>query len=122
MKSFSTLTVLIIMSFIGLTAQAQVIEYCTPEDKFTAGFNYIEVIADDRGDHSLAIEWNRPIGREDVQEFTAEYFDDMAMYGYSALGIDATLSFYTEDDYDGQRTEFILEGRNVPVSCSKRQD
>ena len=123
MKNFLSLTVPVIAFFIGIAAaQAQTVEHCTPENKYTAGFNYIEVLVDDRGDHSLAIEWNRPFGREDVQEVAAEYFDDMAMHGYLASGIDATLSFYSEDDYDGKRIEFILNGRNVPVFCTEKKD
>lgn len=91
--------------------------YCRPENPSTAGFNYIELLIEDRGDYTLAIEWNRPVGREDVEEFPVEYFDDMTMYGFIAEKGDPILSFYNEDDFDGARVELTLDKSIVSLVC-----
>jgi len=94
--------------------------FCVPENPKSVGFNYVELLIEDRGDYTLAIEWNRPLGREDVEEFPAGYFDDMTVYGFVADGIDAILSFYSDDDMDGARVEIVLEARKIPLVCSQK--
>jgi len=106
-----------VVSSLANTAQVHIVENCTPEDSFSAGFNYVQVLMDDRGDYSLAIEWNRPIGREDVEELAADYFDDMTVYGFADYNNKAALFLYTKDDVDGERAELYLEGRNISVTC-----
>lgn len=96
--------------------------FCRPENPSTAGFNYIELLIEDRGDYTLAIEWNRPKGLEDVEEFPVEYFDDMTMYGFITEKGDPILSFYNEDDIDGARVELRLDKRIVPLGCSKTSE
>ncbi len=116
-KIFILAICLISSSAFANTAQSHIVENCTPEDIVSAGFNYVQVLMDDRGDYSLAIEWNRPSGREDVEEFAADYFDDMTVYGFADYNNKATLFLYTKDDVGGERAELNLEERNIPVTC-----
>ena len=115
MKAF-LLSVIILVS---ISAEARVTEHCIPEDPISAGFNYIELLIDDRGDYSLAIEWSRPVGREDVQEVAAEYYDDMTMHGFAADYINADLAFYDENDIGGERTVFEIDAREIAVDCKR---
>ncbi|MBK9324384.1 MAG: hypothetical protein IPM97_15775 [Bdellovibrionaceae bacterium] len=103
----------------GFSAQAKTIDHCTPESPRTAGFNYVQVSMDDRADYSLAIEWNRPVGREDVQEVAADYYDDFTMQGYYAESLEAALAFYDDNDIDGERTVFEIDGHVHPVTCRR---
>lgn len=111
----STLAIMVL--FCAVSANAKVIEYCKPTQDSKADFNYVQISMDDRGDYSLAIEWNRPVGREDVEEATAEYYDDFTMYGYSAESLDATLAFYDKNDVGGRRTVLEITGQTIPVRC-----
>ncbi len=118
MKKIIVLILCIISSSaFASTIQPHIVEDCNPEDHLSAGFNYVHVLMDDRGDYSLAIEWNRPTGREDVEEFAVEYFDDMTVYGFADDYNTATLYLYTIDDIAGERAELYLEGRHVPITC-----
>ena len=103
----------------GLSAQAQAITtyHCTPENPKIVGFNYVQILMDDRADYSMAIEWSRPVGRESVEEVSAEYYDDMTMEGYYAESLDASLMLFTADDVGGERAVFKIDGREHLVTC-----